>query len=85
MLEFLGKLAEQAPQTAVIICAIWYGLKQLRDDVAVIKARMDCFEKSQHACQLDNAKEFATKVEVHDVGTRVNGLESRVSRIEGRG
>ena len=84
MLEYFAKLVEQAPQTAVIIGVLWYGLRQLKEDVAAIKGRMDCFEKSQHTCQLDNAKEFATKTEVHDVEQWVNGLESRVSRIEGR-
>lgn len=83
MVDFFGKLAEQAPQTAIILVALWHGLKQLKEDVTAIKSRMDCFEKSQHACQLDNAKEFATKHELGDVETRVNQLDSRVSRIEG--
>jgi hypothetical protein len=83
MVEYFAKLVEQAPQTALLAYIFWYGLRQLKDDVGAIKARMDCFEKSQHACQLENAKDFATKVELHDVEARVNNIDSRVSRIEG--
>ena len=85
MLEYFGKLVEQPPQTAVIIGVLWYGLRQLKEDVAAIKGRMDCFEKSQHACQLDIAKSYATKPELHDVESDVANHESRISRLEGRG
>lgn len=48
-----------------------------------ISRRMDCFETSQHACQLDNAKFFATKAELHDVEGTLTNHESRISRLEG--
>lgn len=82
-MDFFSKLAAEAPQTAIILWALYYGLRQLKEDVSSIKSRMDCFEKSQHACQLENAKEFATKVDLDSVETRVNELDTRVSRIEG--
>ena len=44
---------------------------------------MDCFESSQHACQLDNAKYFATKGELHELETGVAEHERRISRFEG--
>lgn len=85
-------LREQGPATGIIVVSFWWMLRavkegqaQIQADTKLINSRMDCIEKSQHACQLENAREFATKTEVNAVENRVNGLESRVSRIEGRG
>ena len=55
----------------------------VKSDVSAMKSRMDCFEKSQHSCQLENAKNFATKEDVDDVYAKVGDLDRRVSRIEG--
>ena len=85
-------LKEQGPATAVIIIVIWMMLRELKSGQAEIKAemaktskRLDCFEKLQYACQLDNAKEFATKEEVGKLWVRSDNHESRISRIEGKG
>lgn len=84
-------LMQQAPAPAVIIVFLWIMLRDLKDGQAQIKAdtklinsRMDCIEKSQHACQLENAKEFATKAEVGKAWERLDDHESRISRMEGR-
>jgi hypothetical protein len=49
-----------------------------------IERRMDCFEKAQHACQLANAKEFATWVEHNKLSDHVYGLDTRVTKLEGK-
>ena len=80
----LRLIAEQGPSTGLILLTIWYGLKGLREDVHVVKSRMDCFEKSQHACQLDVAKDYATKSELRRESDRLDSHESRISKLEGR-
>lgn len=85
MIEWLSKFADQAPQTALILFGLWIAVKRLMEEMAVIKRRMDCYETSQHACQLDNAKEFATKEEVGKLWVRSDNHESRISRLEGKG
>jgi len=85
MIEWLGKFAEQAPQTALILFGLYLAVKRLSEEMTAIKRRMDCFETSQHACQLDNAKYFATKAEIGELWKRNDNHESRISRIEGKG
>ena len=58
-------------------------ISAVKTDVSAMKSRMDCFESSQHACQLENAKSFATKEEVDDVYAKIDDHERRISRIEG--
>lgn len=50
-----------------------------------MNSRMDCFEKAQHSCQLDNAKEFATKKEVAQVWERVDANTADIAYLKGRG
>jgi hypothetical protein len=85
MIEWLGKFADQAPQTALVLGGLYLAVRQITADLAVIKRRMDCFETSQHACQLANAKDFATKTELGKTWDRIDDHESRISRIEGKG
>lgn len=85
MIEWLGKFAEQAPQTALILFGLYLAVRLLLEETRAIKKRMDCFETSQHACQLDNAKYFATKSEMGESWKRIDNHESRISRLEGKG
>lgn len=85
MIEWLGKFAEQAPQTALILFGLYLAVRLLLEETRAIKKRMDCFESSQHACQLDNAKYFATKAEMGESWKRIDNHESRISRLEGKG
>jgi hypothetical protein len=48
-----------------------------------IERRMDCFEKSQHACQISNAKDFATWEAHGKLDGRVDDHERRISTLEG--
>ena len=83
-MDWLLELAKYGSGPAVIIGFLQWSFARLRDDVSAIKGRMDCFEKSQHICQLDIAKNYATKDEFGDLEDRVNKHESRISRLEGR-
>lgn len=84
MMEWLGTFAEQAPQTALILLGLYFAVRRLSEEMASIKKRMDCFETSQHACQLANAKDYATKIEISESWKRIDNHESRISRLEGR-
>lgn len=84
-------LKDQGPAVVVIVASLWFMLRDLKQGQAQIKAdtklinsRMDCIEKSQHACQLENAKEFATKKEIGELWKRSDNHESRISRMEGK-
>jgi hypothetical protein len=81
--SIISELLRQLPTTGLIILAIVFGIKSVLDKLASMSRRMDCFEKSQHVCQLDIAKTYATKDELHEVEAAVVGHESRISRIEG--
>lgn len=57
----------------------------LKADLAAIRKRMDCFESSQHACQLSNAKEFSTWEQHNKLADKVDGIDERLTRVEARG
>ena len=78
-------ILKSAPTTGLIIIVLWYGQRGIVEKLDKMSRRMDCFETSQHACQLDFAKSYATKAELHDVESDVANHESRISRLEGRG
>jgi hypothetical protein len=59
-------------------------LAVLKGWLARIERRMDCFEKAQHACQLANAKEFATWEEHNKLTDKVGGIDTRVTRLESK-
>lgn len=66
---------------------LWFMRREFnKQDAAIsaIKARMDCFETSQHTCQLENARSFATKEELRDVTDRVEKHSSDIAEIKGR-
>jgi len=48
-----------------------------------VYSRMDCFEASQHACQLANAKDFATKEEVAHIWVSVDEHSKDIAHIKG--
>ena len=82
--SFLIDVLKSAPQTGVIIVMLWYGQKGIVERIDKMARRMDCFEQSQHACQLSNVKDFATKTDLADLEIKVERHESRISRIEGK-
>lgn len=59
-------------------------IKSVDTKVKAVSDRMDCFEKSQHACQLANAKEFATKDELDRLTNRVDTHSADIAGIKGR-
>lgn len=67
---------------AVIFICFGLTIWILRADLASIRKRMDCFESSQHACQLQNAKEFATRGEHKALEDKVNDHGGRISKLE---
>ena len=77
-------LKEQGPATIIIVVSLWWMLRDIKFETIKMSKRLDCFEKAQHICQLDNAKEFATKDEVGKLWVRSDNHESRISRIEGK-
>lgn len=78
-------ILKSAPTTGLILIVLWYGQRGIIEKLDKMSRRMDCFETSQHACQLDIAKSYATKAELHDVESDVANHESRISRLEGKG
>lgn len=84
-MDWLIELAKYGSGPAAIIGFIQWSFGKLRDDIAAIRGRMDCFERSQHICQLDIAKNYATKDELGDVNGKITNHESRISRLEGKG
>lgn len=66
---------------------LWFqrrAFKKQDEAIDSIKRRMDCFETAQHACQLDNAKAFATKEELEKVEERVERCTADIAEIKGR-
>jgi hypothetical protein len=66
----------------LVFLRLW--TSELKDAVAKVVRRMDCFEASQHACQLDNAKNFATREEFSALSAKVDDIDTRVTRVEAR-
>ena len=46
-------------------------------------SRMDCFETSQHACQLELAKTYATKEELKDVWQHTDKNSADIAHLQG--
>lgn len=78
-------ILRSAPMTGSVLLALWYVQKAILAKLDKVDRRMDCFESSQHACQLDNAKYFATKSDIGEAWKRIDNHESRISRLEGKG
>ena len=62
-------------------------MKAQAEDIKGIKKRMDCFESARHECQMDVAKNYATKDEVDrfsltlvEHGERISAVEAKVGR-----
>ena len=52
-------------------------------DIKAVNSRMECFEKAEHACQLENAKTFATKEEIGKVWEHTDRNSADIARIKG--
>lgn len=66
---------------------LWYQRREFNKQdasISAIKSRMDCFEQSQHACQLENARHFATKDELGRIASTVDGHSKDIAEIKGR-
>lgn len=61
------------------------GFNKSDDKLSAISKRMDCFEQSQHACQLSNAKDYATWEFVNRLDSKVDGIDTRLTRVESKG
>lgn len=70
--------------SALVLIFLRLWTSELRDAVKKVASRMDCFEQSQHACQLENAKVFTTKLEHQALDTKVDEIDTRVTRLESR-
>lgn len=57
---------------------------QLGRMVETIVKRMDCFEHSQHACQLQNAREYATWEQHNLLSDKVDRMDTRLTRVESK-
>ena len=84
MEPLLLEILSTAPTTGIILVVLWYGQDKILKQTERISRRMDCFESSQHACQLDNAKFFATKVEACEMDKKLDDHETRITRLESR-
>ena len=84
MESLLLEILRTAPTTGIILVVLWYGQDKILKQTERISRRMDCFESSQHACQLDNAKFFATKADACELGKKVDEIDTRVTRLESR-
>ncbi|MBI9080846.1 MAG: hypothetical protein JEY79_14045 [Pseudodesulfovibrio sp.] len=76
-LEPLGKYA------VIFLC---FGLTVflIKRDLGQIMKRMDCFESSQHACQLENAKEYATRDQLQRVDEKCDRNAEDIARLQGK-
>ena len=59
---------------------VWF----IKREFTSLKARIDCFEKAQHACQISNVKEFATKAVLAKVWERVDENTEDIATIKGK-
>jgi hypothetical protein len=59
---------------------VWF----IKREFTSLKSRIDCFEKAQHACQISNAKEFATKADVKSLWERVDEHAEDIALIKGK-
>ena len=84
MESLLLEILRTAPTTGIILVFLWYGQDKILKQTERISRRMDCFESSQHACQLDNAKVFAAKVDVCEMDKKLDDHETRITRLESR-
>ena len=91
MFDALKALAEQSPLIAILLLCLWFMLRgiksgqvDIKDHLEKMSKRMDCFERSQHLCQLDIAKDYATKTELRREADRLDQHEGRIARLEGK-
>lgn len=84
MEQFLVELLRTAPGTGLILLMLWYGQRNITERIDKMSRRMDCFETSQHACQLEVSKTYATKDDMKATWGRLDEHETRISRMEGR-
>lgn len=77
ILDGLANLGAYGAMGAVIV---WF----IKREFTSLKSRIDCFEKAQHACQISNAREFATKDDLSRVWERVDEHAEDIARIKGK-
>lgn len=78
------EILRTAPTTGLVLVVLWYGQSKILDALSKVSRRMDCFEQSQHICQLDIAKNYATKGDLCDVEQKVSDHDRRITRLESR-
>lgn len=84
METILIEILRTAPTTGLILVMLWYGQSRILEALTKVTRRMDCFEQSQHACQLDNVRVFATRSEMEAVERDVSEHDRRITRLEAK-
>ena len=77
-------ILKTAPSTGLILVVLWYGQKAITEKIDSMSRRMDCFEKSQHVCQIDIAKNYVQKSDMAEIEKSVSNHESRISKLEAK-
>gem|GEM_PF-4242135 len=77
LLDALTSLGGYGLMGSVIV---WF----IKREFTSLKERIDCFEKAQHACQISNAKEFATQADLAKVWERVDEHAEDIALIKGK-
>lgn len=69
---------------ALVLAVVRKWLCDLAEAVKKLDERMGAYEKAQHACQIDLARNHATKGEVQRLWDRTEDHGMRLTRIEER-
>lgn len=75
---------QRQKDTAKETAALHSKLDAQSDELRGMAQSMECFQKAQHACQLENAKEFATKEDVAQVRATVDQHTADIAYLKGR-
>lgn len=70
--------------TAILGLSLWIIKKWLDDikgDTKHVRSRLECIEKAEHACQIDNERRFATKKELFEVKADLGGELDRHASV----
>lgn len=82
-LATLATVASPLLSGGLLVWLIQRGFNKQDESLSGIKKRMDCFESSQHACQLENAKSFATKADLGLVWISLDEAKEDIAEIKG--
>lgn len=75
---------EMIAQTLLVLVGFGVTIWLIKRDLTKISNRMDCFEKSQHHCQLDIAKEYVTKADLRRVEDQCDRNTEEIATLKGK-